>query len=102
MPYLSRDRRWAEGGEGDVDDGIDDEHVDRHVRGTGLADTGNGLRRRLRHDGDNNDDVKEGGLHPTTPQMTATRELAVRLCSASRDWQWAEEGEGDLNDDGNN
>ena len=33
MPYLSRDRRRAEGGEGDVDDGVDDEHVDGRVWG---------------------------------------------------------------------
>ena len=43
-----------------------------------------------------------GGSHPTTPQTTATRKLAERLCSAGRDWQRAEEGEGDVNNDGNN
>ena len=42
MPYLSRDRRRAEGGEGDVDIGIDDEHANGHVRGPRLVDTGNG------------------------------------------------------------
>jgi len=42
MSYLSRDRRRAEGGEGDVDDGVDDEHVDGRVRGPSLADTRNG------------------------------------------------------------
>ena len=93
MPYLSRDRQRAEGGEGNVDDGIDNEHVNGRVRGPRLADTGNGRWRRLRCDGDNNDDVEEGGSHPTTPQTTATRELAERLRSASRDWQRAEEGE---------
>ena len=28
MPYLSHDWQRAEGGEGDIDDGVDDEHVD--------------------------------------------------------------------------
>ena len=37
-----RDWQRAEGGEGDVDDDVDDEHVDGRVRGLGLADTGNG------------------------------------------------------------
>ena len=55
---LSRDRRWAEGEEGDVNDGVDDEHINGHVRGPHLADTGNGRWQRLRRDGDNNDDVK--------------------------------------------
>ena len=77
---LCRDRRRAEGGEGDVDDGVDDEHVDGRVRGPRLADTGNGQRRRLRRDGDNDDDVEEGGSHPT-PLTTATCELAARLHS---------------------
>ena len=81
---LSRNRRRAEGGEGDVNDGIDDEHVDGHVRGPRLADTGNGRRRRLRRDGDNDNGVEEGGSHPTTPQTTATRELAERLHSRPR------------------
>jgi len=82
MPYLSHDRRRAEaeGGEGDVDDGVD-EHVDGRVRGPHRADTGNGRRRRLRRDGDNDDDVEECGSHPTTPQTTATRELVERLHS---------------------
>ena len=101
MPYLSRDRRRAEGGEGDVDDGID-EHVDGRVRGPHRADTGNGRRRRLRRDGDNGDDVEEGGSHPTTPQTTVMRELAERLRSAGRDWQRAEEGEGNVDDGGDN
>ena len=74
MPYLSRDRRRAGGGECHVDDGGDDEHVDGRVWGPRLADTGNGRRWRLRHDGDNDDDVEEGGSHPT-PLTTATREL---------------------------
>ena len=104
MPYLSRYRRWAEaeGGQGDVDDGVDDEHVDGCVRGPRLADTGNRQRRRLRHDGNNNDDVEEGRSHPTTPQTTAMRELVERLRSAVRNWQRAEEGEGDVDDGGNN
>jgi len=104
MPYLSRYRRWAEaeGGQGDVDDGVDDEHVDGRVRGPRLADTGNRRRRRLRHDGNNNDDVEEGGSHPTTPQTTAMHELAEVMCFAVHDWQRAEEGEGDVDDGGDN
>ena len=104
MPYLSRYRRWAEaeGGQGDVDDGVDDEHVDGCVRGPRLADTGNRQRQRLRHDSYNNDDVEEGRSHPTTPQTTAMRELVERLHSAVRNWQRAEEGEGDVDDGGDN
>ncbi len=102
MPYLSRDRQRAEGGEGDVDDGVDDEHVNGCVRGPRLADTRNGRRRRLRHDGDHDDDVEEGGSHPTTPQTTATCKLAERLRSTGRDWQWADKGEGDVDDGGIN
>ncbi len=45
---------------------------------------------------------EEGGSHPTTPQMTATRELVERLSSAGRDWQRAEEGEGNVDDGGDN
>ena len=101
MLYLSRDRRRAEGGEGDVDNGVDDEYVDGRVRGPRLVDTGNGRWQRLLHDGDNND-VKEGGSHPTTPQTMVTCELAERLHSADRDWQRAEEGEGNVDDDGDN
>ena len=97
MPYLSRDWQWAEGGEGNIDDGVDDDHVDGRVRGPRLADTGNGRRWRLRHNGDNYDNVEEGGLHPTTPQTMVTRELAERLRSASCDCQRAEEGEGNIN-----
>ena len=44
MPYLSGDRRRAERGEGNVDEGVDDEHVDGRVRGPRLADTRNGHR----------------------------------------------------------
>jgi len=46
--------------------------------------------------------VKEGGLHHTTPQTTAMHELAERLHSASRNWQWAEGGEGNVSDGGDN
>jgi len=42
MPYLSRDQRRAEAGEGDVNDGIDDEQVNGRVQGPRLADSGNG------------------------------------------------------------
>ena len=58
---LSHDRRRAEGGEGNVDNGIDDEHVNGRVWGPHLVDTGNGRRRRLWRDGNNDNDVKEGG-----------------------------------------
>jgi hypothetical protein len=76
MPYYpSRDRRRAEGGEGGIDDGVDDEHVDGRVRGPRLADTGNERRWRLRREGDNGDGVEEGRSHPTTLQTTAMREL---------------------------
>ena len=78
------------------------EHINRCVWGTRLADTGNGQRWRLRRDGDRGDDVEEGGSHPTTPQTTATRELVERLRSAGRNWQRAEEGEGDVDDGGDN
>ena len=54
----------------------------------------------MRRDGDNDDDVEEGGSNPTTPQMTVTRELAERLRSAGRDWQRAEEGEGGVDNGG--
>jgi hypothetical protein len=50
---LCRDRRRAEGGEGGVNDGVDDEHVNRHVWGPRLVDFGNGRWWRLRRDGDN-------------------------------------------------
>ena len=56
----------------------------------------------MRRDGNNDDDVEEGGSHPTTSQTTAMRELAERLRSTGRDWQWAEEGEGDVDDGGDN
>ena len=42
---LSRDQRWAEGGEGNFNNGVDNEQVDGRVRGLHLADTGNGQRR---------------------------------------------------------
>ena len=78
MPYLSRDRRRTEGGEGDVDDGVDDEHVDRRVRGSHRVDTADGRRWRSRRNSENDDDVEEGGSHPT-PLTTATCKLAARL-----------------------
>ena len=40
-----------------------------------------GRRWRSRGNSDNDDDVKEGGSHPT-PLMTAMCKLASRLCSA--------------------
>ena len=99
---LSCDRQRAEGGEGDVNDGVDDEHVDGCVWGPRLADTRNGRRWRLLRAGDNDDDVEEGGSHPTTPQTTATHELAERLRSAGHNWQRAEEGEGNVDNGGDN
>ena len=102
MPYLSGDRRRAERGEGNVDEGVDDEHVDGRVRSPRLADTVNGRRWRLRRDGNRDNDVEEGGSQPTTPQTTAMRELVERLRSACQDWQRAEEGEGDVDDGGDN
>ena len=68
------------GGEGHVDDGGDDEHVDGRVRGPRRADTGDGRRWRSRRDSDNDDDIEEGGSHPT-PLTTVTCELAARLNS---------------------
>ena len=67
MPYLYRDWRRAEGGEGDVNNGVNDEDVDRRVQCPCLADTGKGRRWRLRCDGDNDNYVEEGGSHPTHP-----------------------------------
>jgi hypothetical protein len=60
MPYLSRDQQRAEGGEGDED-------INGRARGPRLADTRNRRRWRSRRNGNNEDDVKEGGLHPTRP-----------------------------------
>ena len=73
---LSCDRQRAEGGKGNIDDGVDDERADGRVRGPHLADTGNGQRWRLQRDGDRDDDVEEGGSQPTTPQTTVMREAA--------------------------
>ena len=73
MPYtnadaLSCDRRRAEGGEGNVDDGGDNEHVDVRVQGL--------------HQVCNNDEDEEGRLYPTL-RMMAMRKLVVRLHSPS-------------------
>ena len=54
------------------------------------------------YDGCNDDEDKEGESHPTTLQTTATHDLAERLHSAGRDWQQAEEGEGDVDNSGDN
>ncbi len=56
----------------------------------------------MRRDGDNYDDVEEGGSHPTTLQTMAMCELAERLRFASCDWLQAEEREGDGDDSGDN
>jgi hypothetical protein len=76
-----RNRQRAEEGEGDINDGGDKECVNRHVWGLRQVDTGDGQWRRLQRNGDNNDDIEEGGLYPT-PRTTATHELAARQCSA--------------------
>ena len=66
--------RWqAEEGEGDIDDGGNNKHVTGCVHGQRQANTGNGQRWRLQRNGDNNDDVVEGGLYPT-PWTTAMHE----------------------------
>ena len=52
------------------------------MRGGCRADTEDGRRWRLQRDSDNDDDVEEGGSHPTA-LTTVTRELAARLRSAS-------------------
>jgi len=56
----------------------------------------------LQRDGNNDNNVKEGGSHPTTPQTMVMRELAERLRSAGHDRQQAEEGEGNVDNSGNN
>jgi len=53
----------------------------RRLRGLCQADTGDGRRWRSRRDGDNDDDIEEGGLHPT-PLTMVTLELMARLRSA--------------------
>ena len=102
MPYLSCDWRRAEGGEGDVNGGIDNDRVDGCVRGPRLADTRNGRQWRLWRDGDNDNNVEEGASHPTTPKTMVTCELAERLHSASCNCQCTEEGEGNVDDSGDN
>ena len=87
MPYanadmLSHNWRRAEGGEGDVDDGSNNKHIDWCVQGLRWVDNGEGQRQSSGYDGCNDDEDKEGGLHPT-PWTTATHELAARLHSAS-------------------
>ena len=71
----------AEGGEGNVNDGSNNQLVNGHIWGPCQADTGDGQRRSSRRNGCNNNKDKEGGLH-STPWTTATRELAPRLHSA--------------------
>jgi len=75
-----RNLHRAEEGEGYVDIGGNNQHVDRHVWGPHRADTGDGQRWRSWRDSDNNDGIEEGGSHPT-PLTTATCELAERLHS---------------------
>ena len=55
-----------------------------------------------RDGGNNNNDVEEGRSHPTTPQTTARHKLVERLRSAGRDWQQVEEGEGNVDNGGDN
>ena len=66
MPYanadtLYRDWRWAEGGEDDVDDGGNNEHINERVRGLCWEDTGDRQWRNTQCDGCNNDEDEEGG-----------------------------------------
>ena len=75
-----RDWQRAEEGEGGVDDDGENYYVDGRVRGPHRADTGDGRRWRSRHDSDNDDDVEEGGSHPT-PLTMAMCKLAARLHS---------------------
>jgi len=57
----------------------------------------------MRRDGsDNDNDVEEGRLHPTTSQTMARHKLVERLRSAGRDRQQAEEGEGNIDNGGDN
>ena len=81
LSSASRNRQQAEAEEDNVNDGGNNEHINGRVRGPRLADTRDGRRRRLQCNGANNDNVKEGRLHPT-PQTTVTQELAARLHSA--------------------
>ena len=64
-----------------VDNGGNNKHVDGRVRRPFRADTRDGQRWRLWGNSDNDDNVEEGGLHPT-PLTTVMRELAARLRSA--------------------
>ncbi len=105
MPYanadaLSRNHWQAEGEEDDVDDGSDNKHING-VWGPHRADTGDGRWRRSWRNNDINDDEEEGGSHSTL-LMTATRELEERLRSTSCNRQRAEEGEGNVDDGGDN
>ncbi len=68
-------------GEGNVNGGGNNEHINGCVWGPSRADTGDGRQWRSRRDGDNNDDVVEGGSHPT-PLTTVTHGLEARLRSA--------------------
>ncbi len=105
MPYanadaLSRNRWQAEGEEDNVDDGSDNKHING-VWGPRWADTGDGRWRRSWRNNDINNDEEEGGSHSTL-LMTATRELEERLRSASCNQKRSEEGEGNVDDGGDN
>jgi len=60
---LSRDRRRAEGEEDNVDNGGDNKHVNRCVRGLRRADSGDEGWRRLWWDDNINNDEEESGSH---------------------------------------
>ena len=98
---LSRDRRRAEGEEDNVDNGGDNKHVNRCVRGLRRADSGDEGWRRLWWDNNINNDEEESGSHPTLWTMV-TCELAERLHSSSCNRWQAEAGEGNIDDGGDN
>ena len=106
MPYANADalshNRWqAEGEEDDVDDSSDNKHINGHVWGPRQADAGDRRWQRSWRNNDINDDEEEGGSHSTL-LMTATCELEERLRSAGCNRQRAEEGEGNIDDGGDN
>ena len=77
----SCNRRQAEEGEGNIDDGGDNKHINRHFRGPHQVDTRDGRQQSLQRNGNNNnnnDNVDEGGSHPV-PRTMVTQELAARL-----------------------
>ena len=80
MPMRARCPTTGSGGEGVIDDNSNNQLIDGRVWGPRQADTRDGQRWSSQPDGCNNNEDKEGGLHPT-PRTTVTQELAVRLRS---------------------